>query len=53
MNQLKTVVTKDRLGIATMHFEYDAFGRRIRKLNGSYSVGNSVGRTTTERLLHP
>ncbi|RQT48024.1 hypothetical protein DF046_26200 [Burkholderia cepacia] len=36
-NQLKTVVTKDRLGIATTHFEYDAFGRRIRKLNGSYA----------------
>lgn len=36
-NQLKTVVTKDRLGIATTHFEYDAFGRRIRKLNGGYA----------------
>ncbi len=36
-NQLKTVVTKNRLGIATTHFEYDAFGRRIRKLNGSYA----------------
>ncbi|KVK85723.1 hypothetical protein WS90_00550 [Burkholderia cepacia] len=36
-NQLKTVVTKDRLGIATTHFEYDAFGRRIRKFNGSYA----------------
>ncbi|WP_334040651.1 RHS repeat-associated core domain-containing protein [Burkholderia ambifaria] len=36
-NQLKAVVTKDRLGIATTHFEYDAFGRRIRKLNGSYA----------------
>ncbi|MCA8341231.1 RHS domain-containing protein [Burkholderia cepacia] len=36
-NQLKTVVTKDRLGISTTHFEYDAFGRRIRKLNGSYA----------------
>ncbi|MDN7895059.1 RHS repeat-associated core domain-containing protein [Burkholderia cepacia] len=36
-NQLKTVVTKDRLGIGTTHFEYDAFGRRIRKLNGSYA----------------
>ncbi|WP_254600217.1 RHS repeat-associated core domain-containing protein [Burkholderia contaminans] len=30
-------MTKDRLGIATTHFEYDAFGRRIRKLNGSYA----------------
>ncbi|RBL67462.1 type IV secretion protein Rhs, partial [Pseudomonas sp. MWU13-2625] len=38
-SQLKTVVTKDRLGIATTHFEYDAFGRRIRKLNvGSAST---------------
>nr|WP_230957130.1 RHS repeat-associated core domain-containing protein [Burkholderia cepacia] len=36
-NQLKTVVTKDRLGIGTTHFEYDAFGRRIHKLNGSYA----------------
>ncbi|WP_257139683.1 RHS repeat domain-containing protein [Burkholderia sp. MSMB1826] len=36
-NQLKTVVTKDRLGVSTTHFEYDAFGRRIRKLNGSYT----------------
>ncbi|POM17554.1 Putative deoxyribonuclease RhsC [Burkholderia cepacia] len=36
-NQLKTVVTKDRLGIGTTHSEYDAFGRRIRKLNGSYA----------------
>ncbi|KVQ38128.1 hypothetical protein WK03_32020 [Burkholderia cepacia] len=36
-NQLKTVVTKDRLGISTTHFEYDAFGRRVRKLNGSYA----------------
>ncbi|MET1536898.1 RHS repeat protein [Burkholderia sola] len=36
-NQLKAVVTKDRLGIATTHFDYDAFGRRIRKLNGSYA----------------
>ncbi|MCA8054017.1 RHS repeat-associated core domain-containing protein [Burkholderia cepacia] len=36
-NQLKTVVTKDRLGISTTHFEYDAFGRRIRKLNGGYA----------------
>ncbi|WP_185734619.1 RHS repeat-associated core domain-containing protein, partial [Burkholderia sp. Bp9031] len=34
---LKSVVTKDRLGIGTTHFEYDAFGRRIRKLNGSYA----------------
>ncbi|WP_232447172.1 RHS repeat-associated core domain-containing protein [Burkholderia ubonensis] len=36
-HQLKTVVTKDRIGVSTTHFEYDAFGRRIRKLNGSYS----------------
>nr|WP_254614970.1 RHS repeat-associated core domain-containing protein [Burkholderia pyrrocinia] len=36
-HQLKTVVTKDRLGVSTTHFEYDAFGRRIRKLNGSYA----------------
>ncbi|KVL47759.1 hypothetical protein WT01_34110 [Burkholderia cepacia] len=36
-NQLKTVVTKDRLGIATTHFEYDAFGRWVRKLKGSYA----------------
>ncbi|WP_254600215.1 RHS repeat domain-containing protein [Burkholderia contaminans] len=36
-NQLKTVVTKDRLGVGTTHFEYDAFGRRIRKLNGGYA----------------
>ncbi|WP_322049655.1 hypothetical protein, partial [Paraburkholderia sp. J67] len=35
--QLKTVVTKDRLNLSTTHFEYDAFGRRIRKLNGSYA----------------
>ncbi len=36
-NQLKTAVTKDRLGISTTHFEYDAFGWRVRKLNGSYA----------------
>ncbi|MGT0250093.1 RHS repeat-associated core domain-containing protein [Burkholderia pyrrocinia] len=36
-HQLKTVVTKDRLGVSTTHFEYDAFGRRIRKLNGGYA----------------
>ncbi|NTY35915.1 RHS repeat-associated core domain-containing protein [Burkholderia diffusa] len=36
-HQLKTVVTKDRLGISTTHFEYDAFGRRIRKRNGGYA----------------
>ncbi len=30
-------MTKDRLGIGTTHFEYDAFGRRVRKLNGSYA----------------
>ncbi|VWB21672.1 type IV secretion protein Rhs [Burkholderia aenigmatica] len=30
-------MTKDRLGVGTTHFEYDAFGRRIRKLNGSYA----------------
>ncbi|MGF6642282.1 RHS repeat-associated protein [Paraburkholderia sp. GAS82] len=36
-HQLKTVVTKDRIGIATTHFEYDALGRRVRKLNGGYA----------------
>ncbi|WP_319002075.1 RHS repeat-associated core domain-containing protein [Burkholderia cepacia] len=34
---MKAVVRKDRLGIGTTHFEYDAFGRRIRKFNGSYA----------------
>ena len=56
-NQLKTVVTKDRLGVGTTHFEYDAFGRRIRKLNGGMRVPTSYGtacgscrrRTTTVR----
>jgi RHS repeat-associated protein len=36
-HQLKTAVTKDRIGIATTHFEYDALGRRVRKLNGGYA----------------
>ncbi|KWF91423.1 hypothetical protein WL94_13650 [Burkholderia cepacia] len=34
---MKAVVRKDRLRIGTTHFEYDAFGRRIRKFNGNYA----------------
>ncbi|KVH73001.1 hypothetical protein WJ42_22975 [Burkholderia cepacia] len=30
-------MTKDRRSIATTHSEYDAFGRRIRKLSDSYA----------------
>ncbi|HIH2744418.1 hypothetical protein L3V59_25740 [Burkholderia aenigmatica] len=37
LNQLETVVTKDRLGVGTTHLESDAFVRRVRKLNWGYA----------------
>ncbi|HHX4056766.1 MAG: RHS repeat-associated core domain-containing protein [Burkholderia contaminans] len=53
-NQLKTVVTKDRLGVSTTHFEYDAFGRRVRKLNGSYTRTDFVwdGMRLVQEIYH-